>query len=281
MAEGKKKRLEIFVVVKGHPFDRNAFEAMVVGMGMEPTMVDQPAAAALLNPDAMARYDALLFYDMPGLDFRAPAAERPYFMEPEPAFKAGFQALLEQGKGMVMMHHAIAGWPAWPLYNEMLGGIFLYKPTQIMGRDRPESGYLGDVSYTVRRAESDHPVLAGVPERFDLTDELYLGEIHDQPGVEPLLYLDTPVDPARFNSALHAVRGVREAEAPWARPALNPLLGWAKAAGNSPLVYLQPGDSAATYGDATYRLLLGNALRWVASPEGAQWARAKALEVTA
>ncbi|HEX7783033.1 MAG TPA: ThuA domain-containing protein [Sphingobium sp.] len=275
------KRLEIFVAVKGHPFDRNALEAMVVGMGMEPTIVDQPAAAALLNPDAMARYDAILFYDMPGLDFRAPAAERPHFVEPEPAFKAGFQALLDQGKGMVMMHHAIAGWPAWPFYNEVLGGIFLYKPTEILGRSRPESGYLGDVSYTARRAEGDHPVLAGLPERFDLTDELYLGEIHKQAGIEPLLYLDTTVDAGRFHSALHAVRGLTDAEAPWERPTLNPLLGWAKAARNSPLVYLQPGDTAATYADENYRLLLGNALRWVASPEGAQWAKAKASETAA
>jgi type 1 glutamine amidotransferase len=272
------KRLEIFVAVKGHPFDRNALEAMVVGMSMEPTIVDQPAAAALLNPDAMARYDAILFYDMPGLDFRAPAAERPHFVEPEQAFKAGFQALLDQGKGMVMMHHAIAGWPAWPFYNEVLGGIFLYKPTEILGRSRPESGYLGDVSYTARRAEGDHPVLAGLPETFDLTDELYLGEIHAQAGIEPLLYLDTPVDAGRFRSALHAVRGLTDAEAPWERSTLNPLLGWAKAARNSPLVYLQPGDSAATYADENYRLLLGNALRWVASPEGAQWAKVKASE---
>ena len=276
------EKLQVFVAVKGHAFERDAFEAMFRAVGVEPTMVDQPAAAMLLNPAAMARFDALCFYDMPGMDFRAPIAERPGFVPPEPAFQAGFEALLAQGKGIVALHHAIAGWPAWNGYRAALGGCFLYKPAIAHGAARTDSGYLGDVAYTARIAPGGHPVLAGLPETFALTDELYRMEIFDDPGLKPLLSLDSGIDPARFQSAVRAIRRLPDdAGDPWSGPAPSPLLGWAKAAGNSPLVYLQPGDSAATYADPNYRLLIGNALRWVASAEGAAWARSRRLNAGA
>src|SRR5690606_20556088 len=125
---------------------------------------------------------------------------------------AGFQALLAEGKGIVALHHAIAGWPAWPAYGQALGGLFLYKPQVIGGRPRPDSGYLGDIGYTARTAVSDHPVLAGVPDQFPLTDELYLNELFDDAAIEPLLYRDTPVAPDRFHSAMRAIRRIPDGE---------------------------------------------------------------------
>jgi type 1 glutamine amidotransferase len=43
------------------------------------------------------------------------------------------------------------------------------------------------------------------------------------------------------------------------------LLGWARMVGNSPTVYLQPGDGPSTYADPHYRRLLANAINWVAA----------------
>ncbi|AXB78961.1 ThuA domain-containing protein [Novosphingobium sp. P6W] len=270
----KKDRIELFVVTKGHAFSRDGLEAMLRAAGSEPTMVDQPAAAVLLNPEQMRRYDAILFYDMPGLDFRAPIAARPGFVEPTEEFRAGFEALMAEGKGMVMLHHAAAGWPAWPRYAEAIGGQFLYRDAVIAGEARPDSGYLGDVAYTARVADTPHPVTQGLPPRFALTDELYLQQVFDDPSIQPLLYLDDAIDPAQFQSARRAVQRLADGEgSAWIPEALNPLLAWCKPAGNSPLVYIQPGDSPATYADPTYRQLVGNALRWVASDDAREWAR--------
>jgi hypothetical protein len=44
-----------------------------------------------------------------------------------------------------------------------------------------------------------------------------------------------------------------------------------KRARSSPLVYLQPGDDAATFANPHYRQLVENALRWLASPEAKAW----------
>ncbi len=42
---------------------------------------------------------------------------------------------------------------------------------------------------------------------------------------------------------------------------------WATAIERSPVVYIQPGDSAATFGNEQYRRLVANALTWVSSPD--------------
>ncbi|HYZ48192.1 MAG TPA: hypothetical protein VE567_04790 [Sphingomonas sp.] len=42
------------VAVRGHPFDRTGFDAVFQAMnGISATMVDQPAAALLMKPEAM------------------------------------------------------------------------------------------------------------------------------------------------------------------------------------------------------------------------------------
>lgn len=271
------RRLNVFVATKGHAFSRDAFEEMLRAIGVEPTMVDHPAAAALLNPDAMRGYDAILLYDMPGMDFRVPVDERPAALPPDPSLVAGFEALLAAGKGIVALHHALAGWPAWPGYAEALGGAFLYKARDLRGQATAASGYAADIRYTARAVDQCHPVLAGIPERFDLTDELYWHPAFTD-AVHPLLVRETPIDVERFVSATRAVRRIPDGERDaWQPSGGTDLLGWAKAAHNSPLVYLQPGDGPATYRDPTYRALLGNAIRWVASAEASRWARDKTL----
>lgn len=88
--------LNVMVAAKGHPYQRDPFMAMFDDLpGVACTLVEQPLAARLMNPDGMKGFDALVLYDMPGLDFGA--ADRPAYVEPDEAFKAGFLALLDRG----------------------------------------------------------------------------------------------------------------------------------------------------------------------------------------
>jgi hypothetical protein len=133
--------------------------------GIACTLVEQPLAMRLMNPDGLKGFDALVLYDMPGLDFAA--ADRPGYVEPDAAFKVGFLDLLDRGIGIVALHHAIAGWPAWPEYAEFLGGRFLYRPGSLRGLPRSDSGYRHDVVHTIELVDPQHPVLAGLPLRAD------------------------------------------------------------------------------------------------------------------
>ena len=263
--------LNVLVAAKGHPYARDPFMAMFDTLpGIACTLVEQPAIQRLMNPAGMKGFDALVLYDMPGLDFAAP--EHPGYVSPDPAFQAGLLALLDEGKGVVALHHAIAGWPAWPEYAELLGGRFLYRPGPLRGADRPDSGYRHDVEHQVAVLDAAHPVAAGVPSHFPLTDELYLSEVFED-LVYPLLASDASFTWDRFYSAALAVSGKMFSNDGWTHDAGSNLIGWTKRARNSPLVYLQPGDGPPTYENPHYRRLLENAIRWVASPEALAWAK--------
>lgn len=152
--------------------------------GISATMVNQLTAAQLMNPKAMRENDALVLYDLPGLDFSG--TDSPLVMfEPDPARKSGFLTLLDQRKGVVALHHALAGWPTWDEYGGWLGGRFLHQPRPVRGVSCLNSGYRNDVEYQVEIAV-DHPVKANLPPCFAMTDELYLAEIFEA-DVTPLL----------------------------------------------------------------------------------------------
>ena len=263
--------LNVLVAAKGHPYLRDPFMAIFDTLpGIACTLVEQPAVQRLMSPDGMTGFDALVLYDMPGLNFAAP--ERPGYVEPDPAFKAGLLSLLDQGKGVVALHHAIAGWPAWPEYAELLGGRFLYRPGPLRGADRPDSGYRHDVDHKVAVLDRAHPVMTGLPEHFRLTDELYLSEVFED-LVHPLLGSDAVFTRDGFYSAALAVNGKMYANEGWSHPDGSNLIGWVKRARRSPLVYLQPGDGPPTYENPNYRRVVENAIRWVSSPEALAWAR--------
>lgn len=252
--------IQCLVAVRGHPFDRTAFDAMFQAMdGISATMVDQPAAARLMNPEGMRGYDALVLYDMPGLDFEA-EANAPAYVEPGPELKAGLRALLEQGIGVVALHHALAGWPTWEDYGEWLGGRFFYHPHG----GHLDSGYAHDVRYEAE-VVAQHPVTAELPPRFELIDEPYLAQIFEA-DVTPLLRSSATYTRDHFFSAELAVGGRMYDREGWDHPPGSNLIGWTNQALNSRLVYLQPGDGPAAYDNPHYRRLVENAIRWVAVP---------------
>lgn len=256
--------IRCLVSVRGHPFDRTAFDAVFQQMaGIAATMVDQPAAAHLMNTDAMREYDVLILYDMPGLDFSGRDAPLVIHDPPE-AVKSGLRALLMEGKGVVALHHALAGWPSWDEYGEWLGGRFLYQPRQLRGVECLDSGYKHDVEYEAELV-TEHPVTAGLPPRFAITDELYLAEIFEE-DITPLLRSSATFTRDHFWSADRAIKGHMFDSEGWDHPPGSNLIGWAKKAINSRLIYLQPGDGPSAYQNPHYRLLVENAIRWVSAP---------------
>lgn len=267
--------LNVLVTVRGHPFERDPFSDVFEEMeGVAATFVDQPAAAQLMTPEGLRPYDVLCLYDMPGIDFRH--ENKPNFVSPPAALKEGLGAALDEGKGVVALHHAIAGWPAWPEYADLLGGRFLYSPGDLRGRARPDSGYRHDVEHQVS-IEADveavfRPIFDGVPDRFPLKDELYLNEIFED-DVVPLMRSDYEFTQENFYSAARAVAGDMYSREGWTHDPGSNLVAWAKRARSSPLVYLQFGDGPETYADSHYRRLLQNALRWAASSAALDWAR--------
>ena len=158
----------ILLVTKGHPFEREPFFQVFDDMdGVDWTHVEQPAAQALFTTKQAAAYDAYVMYDMPGIRFNGDRA--PDFLEPDSEYQANFLDLIESGHGFVFLHHAVAGWPAWKEYAEIVGGRFLYMPGSLRGRQYPDSGYRHGVEHNVSVA-AKHPVTEGIPASFSITD---------------------------------------------------------------------------------------------------------------
>jgi hypothetical protein len=260
----------MLAVARGHPYDRNAFAALCSGLDeFDVCLVEQPAAQALLNPADARDYDAILHYDMPGVDFTDNDA--PVGLAPAPAFRKGYLDMLEAGIGVVYLHHAIAAWPAWPEYAEIVGGRFHYRGATLRGRDWPDSGYRHGVEHRLAKV-GQHPVTAGLPDSFTMIDELYLCPVFEE-EVVPLLRSDYRFEEDGFYSAARAVAGEMFSRQGWSHPAGSALVAWATRYGNSPLVYLQGGDDAAALGDPNFRRLVHNAVRWVVSDAAHAWAR--------
>jgi type 1 glutamine amidotransferase len=261
----------VLLVTKGHPFEREPFLAMfdeLVATGqITYEHVEHPQAQQRMHPDRVAA-DAIVFYDMPGLRFTR--ADPPLELEaPDDELVAGFEALLDRGVGLVFLHHAIASWPAWPRYAEIVGGRFHYGAGELWGRQWPDSGYLLEVDHTVEVLAPDHPVCAGLPATFDLHDELYLIPSL-LPGITPLLRTTFPMTHEHFHCTDAAIRGRRNEHGDWSHPDGPDLIGWTHTVGRSPVVYLQPGDGPSSYADVNVRRLIANAIGFVAgrSPVG-------------
>ena len=164
---------------------------------------------------------------------------------------------------MVFLHHAIAGWPAWAEYADIIGGRFLYVPGELRGEARVDSGYRHNVEHTIR-VVGDHPITAGVPAEFSITDELYLYEVFED-DVEPLLVSDYEFTDRHFYSAAKVVvEGKMSDNEGWQHPRGSNLIGWTKTAGKSRIVYLQCGDDPVAYANPHFRQLIKNAVEWVA-----------------
>lgn len=266
-------RIGVLLVTGGHPFEREPFLQMFRDdAGLHVEHVEQPDAQHRLHPDRLqpdrvvatghAPVDVIVFYDMPGLHFTR--SEPPLeLLEPSAQLQAGVEALLAAGVGMVFLHHAIASWPTWGRYGEIVGGRFHYAPGRLWGREWPDSGYLLDVTHTIEVIAPTHPVCTGLPPSFELRDELYLIP-PIAAGVVPLLRSTHPMTDEHFFSTTSAISGRRNIREGWTHPAGPNLLGWCHTVGRSPVVYLQPGDGPACFANAHYRTLVGNAIRWCA-----------------
>ena len=267
----------VLIVSKGHDFDHNAFLAMFDGMeGVSATLVQQPAAQVLLEPGNAGAWDAVLFYDMsgiPGIGLLHDGANDTGV--PPDSYRASIEALLERGTGLVLLNHATVSWPLWPLWREITGTSFMLQSGELDGAEVPGSGYRGGhgphPNPTLRLVpQCEHPVLEGLEDGFEITDEIYLKTAGFENGVKPLLRGDYDFIAENFTPPPLAPP---DEQAAWHHPPGSDLIVWANRAGASPIVASDVGDSPVAFENPGFRRLLGNALRWVSSEEARAWAQ--------
>ena len=217
------QKIRVLLVTGGHPFEKEPFfKIFQDNPDITYQAVEHPKAYAMLKADAAKQYDVIVTYD--------------YGQKITEEARADFIARLKEGKGLVVLHHAIAAYPAWPEYWNIIGAHYYLAPTNIHGVFKPRSAWKEGMDFHIHIADSNHPVTRGLSD-FDVHDETYkwfdvARECH------PLLTTDEPES--------------------------NSVIAWAKTYKGTRVVYIQSGHGHTAYENPNYQQLLRQAIRWTA-----------------
>lgn len=215
-------KTRVLVVTGGHDFEKEPFFKLFKdNPDITFKAVEHPNAHALWTAEAAKLWDVLVLYDM-----YQPISEQA---------KKDLVDRLQEGKGLVVLHHAIANYQAWPEYAKIIGARYYLEKTTIDGVEKARSLWQHDVKFKIQIADKQHPVTRGLSD-FDIHDETYkLFDVFDE--VQPLITTDEPLS--------------------------NKVIGWAKTYKNARVIYLQLGHDHFAYENPNYVRLLRQTIQWV------------------
>ena len=215
--------MRVLLITGGHGFNREHFNALMNSLpGITVTEARHPDALPMFRPENRSKYDVVLFYDMPKT-----------IGEQE---KKDFIDLLNEGKGIVVWHHAYCSYQDWPEYQKIIGGRYHEEPwTDSNGVERPKSTYKYNVNFRVRVADRRHPATRGIRD-FDIIDETY-GNGSVNPEVRVLLATDEPTS--------------------------TPSVAWAHSYGKSKVVTILLGHDNQAWSNPNFAKLLEQSIKWV------------------
>jgi type 1 glutamine amidotransferase len=215
--------LKAVVVTGGHGYDKEPFEEVftVIPHG-DFTFFPLQDESELFEDISDWPYEVIILYNM---SQKISEKRQDNFIE-----------LLNQGVGLVVLHHAIAAFQEWPEYRKIIGTKYwLADTTTEDGVFHPISLWKHGVDMAFHIEDPDHPVVAGL-EDFILNDETYLG--HDV-EVDNHLLLSCDTEGSQKEVA------------------------WVRNYGRARVCFIQPGHDAHAFNSPIYRKLVAQAIEWV------------------
>ena len=137
--------------------------------------------------------------------------------------------MLNEGKGLVFLHHSLVSYQEWNEFEKIIGGRYI-----ISDDDQKASNYRHDVEIPVKVVDKNHPITKGVDD-FVIHDEVY-GNYKVSSTVNPLL------------TTTH--------------PESGKIIGWTNNYGKSRIVYIQLGHDHYAYDNPKYRRLIKQSIDW-------------------
>jgi len=218
----KADPVRVLLITGGHDFDEEPFYALMNSLqGITVSEVKHPDALAMFRPENRSSYDVVLLYDMPN---RINEQEKTDFID-----------CLNEGKGLIVWHHAYCAYQDWPEYKTIIGGRYFHRPwTDDNGDSQPPSRYRHDVELRINVADTEHPITKDLQD-FDIIDEAYLGGAVNQ-GVHVLLTTDNPLS--------------------------TPAVAWTNSYGKSKVVTILLGHDDLAWTNPDFVKLLTQAILW-------------------
>ncbi len=204
--------LSVAVLTGGHLFDVPNFHKLFRGFSDLEVYI-QTVEDFVATPEAVRDgYDVVVFYHM--------LTEGPA----EGRFKTALEHLGTTRQGLVLLHHAILAYPAWPFWSELVG---------IPNR---KFWFYHDQQVKVQVVDPQHPITRGL-QAWEMVDETYTMSDAGE-GNEILLRLDQPKS--------------------------MKTIGWTRRFKNARVFCLQSGHDNQTWMNPNFREVLHRGILWTA-----------------
>ena len=216
--------LKVLVITGTHRYNKAAFGAMFDSFeGMECTIKKKGKNPGdLIEKVEEFPYDAIVLYNFRQ---KLSASDRKKFM-----------ALLDKGIGLTVMHHAIAGFPGWVEYENLIGATYVLKEETRNGKHYPRPKWKHGVDMEIKVEDPDHPITKGVKD-FIIHDEAYKNWVYHD-GNHLLLATDNE----------HS----------------NRQIAWTRFHPKTRVFFIQLGHGKHSFENENYRKLLRQGIAWTA-----------------
>ena len=215
--------MKVAVVTGGHAFDDPAFLRLFTPVrGITYTHLPQSDESEIFEEIGAWPYDVIVLY---ALTQKISEKRRDNFLR-----------LLDNGVGVLSLHHASCAFQEWSEYPKIIGCRYLLSPVEREGVRREPSTYQHDVNIPVHVTDTTHAVVRGVRD-FVVRDETYKG--------------------CEFEPDNHLLLATTEKSS-------DEPLGWARSYRRSRVVHFQLGHGPDIFEDQRFRLLVAQAVQWCA-----------------
>ncbi len=215
--------IKVAVVTGGHEFDEETFFELFEGhRGIEYVHTPQSDHSEIFEDISGWEYDVIVLYNMT----QEISAKR----------QANFVQLLEDGVGLVVLHHSVLAFQKWPEYKKIVGGRLYLEDTVEDGIEGKKLGYKHGVNYTIHIKDENHPITKGLSD-FTVNDETYNNGV--------------------VESSSHILLTTDEASS-------DRIIGWVSGYDKGKVCFIEPGHGTSIFGDENYRRLVAQAIRWCA-----------------
>jgi type 1 glutamine amidotransferase len=217
---GCSDKPDVLLITGGHDFDKAEFFSLFLSNNrISVDTVTQPLGNLVIENNNSEDWDAIVFYDM--------------WQNITETQKEAYLRLLENGTGMIFLHHSLVSYQDWDEFKCIRGGKYLEKG--YVSDSTELSGYQHDLDLKVTVIDPEHPVTNGIKD-FKIHDEGYYN-IEILPEVTPLLQTS--------------------------HPSCAKYIAWTKEYRNSRIVYIMLGHDRQAYNNPSFRQLLNNSIKWV------------------
>jgi len=207
--------IRVLVVTGGHDHDASFYSVFEGYPDIAANVRPHPAG---LTRDLRKNVQVLVTYDM--------------VREIDPKQQAVLKDFAGAGKGIVVMHHALASYLNFPWWAENVSGAhYVFEP----GPDGKKSSFKHDEILSVTPV-GEHPVIAGIGP-FKILDETYK-DMWYSPKIQVLLKTDNPTS-----------------DGP---------VAWIGPCATSRVVCIQMGHDRHAHGNPAFKKLVRNAILWAA-----------------